>query len=178
MKHPDPHAPGWELWLYRRRRAGRALTPEENAHLDKLEPNYSQFEQMADQHDEQDQLVRDEIARYPHGYGWHKGPGGGLPFDWSDDELPRLRLCDWTVIRRVRYIRVASPRTVKRPRSRVRSRVRRPVGPRRRTGSSSNTSSADPGDSDPEPRKPRLALVKPRATYTYGVTGYRTAVAP
>ena len=47
----------------------------------------------------------------------------------------------------------------------------------RRTAASSCTSSADPGDSDPEPtHHPRLTLVKPRAIYTYGIAGYRIAV--
>jgi hypothetical protein len=96
-KHPRPHERGWELWLYRRRRRGDTLTVAENEHLDRLAPWYPRLEEMAKQHDEHDKLVRAEIAKYPHGYGWHNGRGQGLPFDWSDSELAHLRPHDWTV---------------------------------------------------------------------------------
>jgi len=152
---PNPNEPGWELWLYRRRRRGGVLTVEENTHLDTLEPWYPRFEQMAVEHDEQDQRIRAEIAKHSHGYPWHKGPGGGLPFDWSDSELPRLRPRDWTQIRHIRFHRVTSPRV---PKQRIRpvshSREHRP-GATRRTASSSSTSGQDPSDPDEPPASER-----------------------
>src|SRR4051794_6852456 len=109
------------------------------------------FEEMAQEHDELDKRTRAEIAKYPHGFDWHKGPGGGLPLGWSDSELVDLRPHDWTVIRHVRFYRVPSPRGFGRGpgarRARRPGHARRPSA-KRRTGSSSSTSSADPGDDD------------------------------
>lgn len=128
-----------EVDLYRHRRRGGHLKPYEHQWLNALWPDQIlQMEEIAAGLDEQDEQVRDEIRRYPEGYGWHKGPGGGLPFDWHDSELATLRPSDWTVARHIRFVRTSRRATTPR-------RERRP-GATRRTSSSSVTSSADPGD--------------------------------
>jgi hypothetical protein len=141
-------APGEELKIYRRRRAGKPIAPEYEQHFAALTPNQrDQFEQMAPLHDERDEKVREEIADHPEGYAWHKGPGGGLPFDWSDSELPRLRPRDWRQAEAIQFVSASSPRQQK-VRGRARAlgggRTHRPGGGRR-AASSSSTSSSDPG---------------------------------
>jgi hypothetical protein len=154
--HPPDFGPGEELDAFRRWDAGLPISEEHAQHLAGLTPReLEMLREMAKLHDEQDKRVRAEIAKYPEGYGWHKTVGGGLPFDWTDSELPRLRPQDWRQAREVRFVRVASPRTAKqRVRPVTRSREHRP-GTTRRTASSSTTSGQDPSDPEP-PRRRQL----------------------
>src|SRR5687767_3261606 len=81
-----------EFRYYRLRRACKPIPAAAAEHLDGLWPaELDQLEEAAVLQDEQDAQVRHEISKYPHGYAWHKGPGGGLPLDWSDSELAELR---------------------------------------------------------------------------------------
>src|SRR5829696_4985475 len=92
--------------IYRRQRAGLQISEEHEQHLATLPAwQLEMFEDTARRLDEEDGRVRDEIARYPEGYGWHKTAGGGLPFDWTDSELTHLRPHDWKQARTVRFVR-------------------------------------------------------------------------
>ncbi len=148
---------GTELSLFRRRVRGETLSQHEADWLDAQRPHQmNMLANMAALHDADDRQVWEEIARYPEGYAWHQTVGGGLPDDWRDAELPRLRPRDWTQARRIRF-RVASRRSPKlRGRHRTHGREHRPAAARR-TAASSSTSSADPGDPEPPPLSALLA---------------------
>jgi hypothetical protein len=139
-------AQGEELDIYRRQRAGKPISEEWEQHLAGLWPRELEIlEEMARLWDvEHDERVRDEIARRPEGYGFHKSLGQ-LPFDWTDSELTHLRPRDWKQARTVRFVRTSRRSVPKRSRPRIRSREHRPRVARR-TSSSSTTSSSDPGD--------------------------------
>ena len=133
-------APGEELTLYRRKRAGKQIAVKYRQHFAALPAwQLAWLERAAGQLDEQDKRIRAEIAQRREAYGWHKSLGQ-LPYDWSDAELTRLWPDDWRQVRTVRFVRTSRASAPKQPRPRVRSRERRP----RRTSSSSTTSSADP----------------------------------
>lgn len=150
----DAFATGEKLELYRRRRGGLPISDEHERHFAGLSPQKLEaLEEMARQHDEQDKRVRDEIARYPDGYGWHKSVGGGLPFDWCDSELTHLRPRDWKQARQT-FVRTGRRSVPKQRQPRARSREHRPRVARR-TSSSSTTSGSDPGGDGPgEPPPP------------------------
>jgi hypothetical protein len=158
-QRPQPHEQGWELWLYRRRRAGMKLTPAESEHLDSLAPWYAMFETMAVDHDEQDARVRADIRKHPHGYGFHKSLGQ-LPFDWQERELAELRPCDWKQARTVRFFKVTSARTPRRTALRRTARNRERRGRHATTRSSARSGdSGDDGPAEPAAGDHREAVV-------------------